>query len=46
MRSHSVHVRMRITYKYLDRISEREEQLWRPVCRWKNTVKTDFIEII
>jgi hypothetical protein len=45
-RSHSVHVGMRITYKDLDRTSEREGQRGRPVCRWKDTVKTDFIEII
>jgi hypothetical protein len=30
----------------MDRISEREGQLERPVCRWKDAVKTDFIEII
>jgi hypothetical protein len=37
---------MRITYKNLDRTSERGGQLEGPVCRWKDTIKTDFIEII
>jgi hypothetical protein len=45
-RSHSVLVRMRSTYKDLDRTSERGGQFERPVCRWKATIKTDFIEII
>jgi hypothetical protein len=34
---------MRSAYKDLDRKSERGEQLERPVCRWKHTVKTVFI---
>jgi hypothetical protein len=37
---------MRITYKDLDRISEREGQLGGPVCKWKDTINTDFIEMI
>jgi hypothetical protein len=37
---------MRIIYKDLDRTSEREGQLGRPVCRWKDTIKTDYKEII
>jgi hypothetical protein len=37
---------MRITYKDLDRTSEREGQHGKPVCRWKDTIKTDFIKII
>jgi hypothetical protein len=37
---------MGITYKDLDRTCEREGQLGRPVCSWKDTVETDFIEII
>jgi hypothetical protein len=45
-RSHNVHVRMRITYIDLDRKSEREGVLGRPVCMWKVTIKTDVIEII
>jgi hypothetical protein len=36
---------MRIIYKDLDRTSERGEQLERPVCRWKDTIKTDFKEM-
>jgi hypothetical protein len=39
-------MRVRIIYKDLDRTSEREEQLGRPVCRWEYTIKTDFIGII
>jgi hypothetical protein len=37
---------MRIIYKDLDRTSEREGQLGGPVSRWKDTIKTDFKEII
>jgi hypothetical protein len=39
---------MTIIYKNLDRTSEREGQLGRYVyvCRWKDTIKTDFKEII
>jgi hypothetical protein len=37
---------MRITCKHLDRTSERGGHFGRPVCRWKDTIKTDFIEII
>jgi hypothetical protein len=37
---------MRSTYKDLDRTSERGEQLERPVCRWKDIIKTDFQEVI
>jgi hypothetical protein len=37
---------MRITYKDLDRTSEREGQLGRPVFRWKDTINTGFIEMI
>jgi hypothetical protein len=37
---------MRITKKDLDKTSKRGEQLERPVCRWKDTFRTDFIEII
>jgi hypothetical protein len=37
---------MRVIYKDLDITSEREDQLGRPVCRWKDTIKTDFKEII
>jgi hypothetical protein len=39
-------VRIRIIYKGLDKTSEGEGQLGRPVCRWKETIKTDFKEII
>jgi hypothetical protein len=37
---------MRITYKDLDITSEGEGQLGRPVCRLKETFRTDFVEII
>jgi hypothetical protein len=37
---------MKITYTDLGRTSERRRQLERPVCRCKDTIKTDFIEII
>jgi hypothetical protein len=37
---------MRMTYTDFDRTSERRGQLGRPVCRWKDTIKTDFKEII
>jgi hypothetical protein len=37
---------MRITYKDLDRMFEGEGQLGRPVCRWRDTSRRDFVEII
>jgi hypothetical protein len=37
---------MRNIYKDLDRTSERGGQLGRPVCKWKDTIKTDFKEIV
>jgi hypothetical protein len=37
---------MRITYRDFYKQSEREGQLGRPVCRWKDSIKADFIEII
>jgi hypothetical protein len=37
---------MKITYESLDRKSEREGLFGGPVCRRKDTIKTDFIEII
>jgi hypothetical protein len=37
---------MRSAYKDLVRTSERGGQLGRPVCRCKDTIKTDFKEII
>jgi hypothetical protein len=37
---------MRIISKDLDRTSEKGEQLERPVCRCKDTIKADFKEII
>jgi hypothetical protein len=39
-------VGMRIIYKDLDRTSERRGILERPVCRWQDSIKIDFKEII
>jgi hypothetical protein len=39
-------MRMRIIYKDLDRTSERGEPVEKRVCRWTDTIETDFKEII
>jgi hypothetical protein len=41
-RSYSTHVRMRNAYKNLGRKTERKKPLGRPMCRWKDSIKTDF----
>jgi hypothetical protein len=42
---HVARMRMRNAYKDLDRKPERNGPFWRPMCRLKETIRTDCNEI-